>query len=77
MKLSTIIRAIAQGIVPVRQDSHHLMITSSSNLGPGIRIRVTGFFAPPVPTRARLTSIGNLEIAWWGRDTLVHPTEAS
>lgn len=72
MKLSTIIRAIVRH--EIARDDEAIYVTFAGDPGPGF-----GISSVPIrwPSRATVRKVGDLEIAWWGRDTLVHPTEAS
>lgn len=70
MKLSTIIRAIVRPYIA--KDDETIWI--GRDRGPGF-----GISTVPIQWvhRATVFKIGDLEIAYWGRDTLVHPVEAS
>jgi hypothetical protein len=79
MKLSTILSAAVRPWL--RFDRHIKYDQSWVTIGPdresgygiGLSINPDRCWVP----RARTFRIGDLTVAWWGRDTLVHPTEAS
>lgn len=76
MKLSTIIRAIVRPWVRVYggDDRTWFMFGPENIAGPGFGLSVSG--KGRWTKRATVRRVGALEIAWWGRDTLVHPVEA-
>lgn len=72
MKLSTIIRAIVRPWMRLHEhdDAAWIMFGPENVAGPGFGVAVNsrrGWTA-----RATVRHIGDLEIAWWGRDTMVH-----
>lgn len=73
MKLSTIIRAIVRPYVEAESDEHEFTLNFLGLFGPGVGVAAR---ANAFPKRATVIKVGGLEIAWWGRDTLVHPVEA-
>jgi hypothetical protein len=78
MKLSTILRAIARPVVDVRSDDENLIVTLGGSSGPGFGVVAFWQASLGWPARARTCRIGHLTVAYWGRDTLVHPApEAS
>lgn len=89
MKLSTIIRAIVRPHVELRRSQGEIALLIERDFdraggipyrakwGVGLVLRTGGDWSFQTPPRAREVRIGDLTVAWWGRDTLVHPTEAS
>lgn len=76
MKLSTIIRAIVRPhvaqLVNVSNDEDMFAVgLLSSGRGFGLAERGHVSWVP----RAQVRHIGDLEIAWWGRDTFVHQSQ--
>ena len=72
MKLSTILRAIVRPIVDVQVFYDALQVQILGASGPGLLISDTRptYGYPPRTTHSQ---IGGLHVAYWGRDTLVHP----
>lgn len=77
MKLSTIIRAIVRPVVKIHSIDEWFIASTDEDFWAGAAV---GVFCFPRDIPARATSVkilGDLTVAWWGRDTLVHKTEAS
>lgn len=79
MRLSTIIRAIVRPYVApllyVNSWDGGIVVVLGPPTGAGFSV----CHRPGIldsPTRRIVRKIGDLEIAWWGRDTLVHPVGA-
>lgn len=85
MKLSTIIRAIVRPIVQIDVTNNMFRcVAAKYNIGACAMVVddytsiARGLDIMPYPRRAREWQVGHLTVAWWGRDTLVHPVpEAS
>lgn len=77
MKLSTIIRCMAQRHIDVDSTEYSTTLFTDGTTGPGLGVVAFCDRFSTWPERATTYRIGDLTVAWWGRDTLVHPTEAS
>jgi hypothetical protein len=77
MKFCNILRAIVRPLVEVQVYDDALQVQILGSSGPGLLVSD----ARPMygcPPRATHSQIGGLHVAYWGRDTLVHPApEAS
>lgn len=77
MKLSTIIRAIVRPALELSSGDDRITFRALGHSGFGIGDVACWQSDLSWPARARHLRIGDLTVAWWGRDTLVHPVEAS
>lgn len=77
MKLSAILRAIVRPYIKADVDERSVCVQSVVYSGPGFYVTSQRGWCER-PLRATVRRIGDLEVAYWGRDTLVHPApEAS
>ncbi len=78
MKLGTVIRAIVRPALELSSGDDRILLRALGPSGFGIGMVANWQSDLSWPARARCRRIGDLTVAWWGRDTLVHPApEAS